>query len=121
MNKIEILSLSYGNYVALEDYEKIQQENKSLRQEIKIHSKKSNGRYKAIKILENHIRKLNLECQKYFDLLMNRDEVIDKLIVNWNFLEKYLDENKMVLNNPSIFQFYLIRKEILQKYKGVDD
>lgn len=49
---------------------KLQNENKSLRSEIKVHSKKSNERYKAIKSQEKHIAKLQLEAQKYFDIMM---------------------------------------------------
>ncbi len=74
-----------------------EKENKELIQDIECYKNK-------IKRLEKKVKQ--------------RDEVIDKLMANWNLLEKYLDENKMILNNPSIFQFYLIQKEILQKYKG---
>ncbi len=41
-----------------------------LRNEIKVHSKKSNERYKAIKNQEKYIDKLQLEAQKYFDMMM---------------------------------------------------
>ena len=52
---------------------KLQNENKSLRSEIKVHSKKSNARYMAIKNQEKHIAKLQLEAQKYFDMMMEAE------------------------------------------------
>ena len=50
---------------------KLQNDNKSLKGEIKVHSKNSNNRYKAIKIQEKRIAKLNRETQKYFDMMMD--------------------------------------------------
>lgn len=44
-------------------------------------------------------------------------EVIDKLNTNWKELEKYIDNSKLILNNPNILQFYLIQKEILKEVK----
>lgn len=58
----------------------LQNENKSLRSEIKVHSKKSNERYKAIKIQEEYISKLHLEAQKYFDNMMDAENKYNKAL-----------------------------------------
>lgn len=53
-----------------------------------------------------------------FDLLKENkkyENTIIKLITNWKELEKYIDNNKFILNNPQIFQFYLIQKEIMKE------
>lgn len=53
-----------------------------------------------------------------FDLLKENKKyknTIIKLITNWKELEKYIDNNKSILNNPQIFQFYLIQKEIMKE------
>lgn len=47
--------------------------------------------------------------------LKKKDEVIDKLKTNWKELEKYIDNSKLILNNPNIFQYYLIQKEVLKE------
>ena len=39
---------------------------------------------------------------------------INKLNTNWKEFEKYLDNNKLVLNNSNILQFYLIQKDLLK-------
>ena len=44
---------------------------KQLRGEVKAHSSKSHERYKAIKGQEKRIKRLNLEAQRWFDLLMD--------------------------------------------------
>lgn len=53
-----------------------------------------------------------------FDLLKENKKyknTIIKLITNWKELEKYIDNDKSILNNPQIFQFYLIQKEIMKE------
>lgn len=41
-------------------------------------------------------------------------DIINKLNTNWKEFEKYLDNNKLVLNNSNILQFYLIQKDLLK-------
>lgn len=62
---------------------KLQNENKSLRGNIKRHSKKANNRYRALKDQEKHIAKLNRETQRYFDFFM------DESIKNYRLEKKY--------------------------------
>ena len=62
---------------------KLQNDNKSLKGEIKVHSKNSNNRYKAIKGQEKYIQKLHLEAQRYFDMFA------DESIKNYHLETKY--------------------------------
>lgn len=62
---------------------KLQNDNKSLKGEMKVHSKNSNNRYKAIKIQEKRIAKLNRETQRYFDMFA------DESIKNYHLEKKY--------------------------------
>ena len=41
-------------------------------------------------------------------------DYITKLQNNWNELKKYIDENKLVLQNPQILDFYLKMQELEQ-------
>lgn len=107
----------------LNEYTKqLEQENKQLKEQL-LEETKNNYKLqdelsKKTKEYQETYKDVREEIKDYKNQLKQRDAVIDELIVNWNFLEKYIDKNKMVLSNPSIFQFYLMQKEILQKYKG---
>ena len=110
----------------------LQQENQQLKKELDY--LKSGEYHNQLRLERNMLQdvvdngKVSKDDREFIDMthrntkllvqLKQRDEVIEKLIVNWSELEKYIDTNKMILNNPNIFQFYLIQKEILQKYKG---
>lgn len=48
-----------------------------------------------------------------YDEYKKLEEMISKLKTNFKFLEDYIENNKLVLNNPTILQFYMIQKEIL--------
>lgn len=61
------------------------------------------------KSCKNYIDKTEL----YFEN-QKLKEKNEKLETNWNELKKYIDNNKMVLNNPQILQYYLIQNEIFE-------
>lgn len=41
-----------------------------------------------------------------------REEEYKKLEDNWNELKKYIDKNKLILNNPNILDFYMKMQEL---------
>lgn len=41
-------------------------------------------------------------------------ELVKQLQNNWNELKKYIDKNKLVLQNPQILDFYLKMQELEQ-------
>lgn len=98
-------------YYQLESHiNNLEQENQQLKEQIKLYETYLNRFFK--------INNKSYDGKVVLEQLKQRDEVIEKIITNWNALEKYIDENKMILNNSNIFQYYLIQKEILNKYKG---
>ena len=70
---------------------KLLKENRKLKEDIKAYEQERNNLINSIPFKENK-----------------------KLKTNWNELKKYIDNNKMILNNPHIFQYYLIQEEILK-------
>lgn len=62
---------------------KLQNDNKSLKGEMKVHAEKSNNRYKAIKDHEKYCIKLDREIQKYFNMFA------DESIKNYHLEKKY--------------------------------
>ena len=72
-----------SNIGMCEQIEKLENQKRSLKAEIKVHAKKSNNRYKQIKAQEKRETKLHLEAQRYFDMLMDRiyqeKHIVEKL------------------------------------------
>lgn len=101
----------YSAYIPFAQYMHIlEKENHQLKEQVKLYETYLNRFFK--------VNNKSYDGKVVLEQLKQRDEVIEKIITNWNALEKYIDENKMILNNPNIFQYYLIQKEILNKYKG---
>ncbi len=78
---VSILQLSYGNFVSLEDYEKLQQENQQLKED-----------YKVLRNLHSiGLNELN-ETQQQRNLYKS---VIDEAIsfINNNYLAEYPNED----------------------------
>ena len=124
MNEVSILNLSYGNYVSLDDYMKLKQENKQLKEqknkalnyiknynfmEFRYQDSKVIDKLNIVKnILNNRLdfEDEDIEIIKLKDQLKQKDEVIDEAIKYiYNRKEQGIYENHNLLG-------------ILQKYKG---
>lgn len=118
MNNVKILNLSYGNYISLEDYAKLQQENNAL---IQTH----NYDIEMIDKVKGDCVKLSQENQQLENKLKQRDEVIEEAIDYINFLA-IGSEGIIDMINTSVLGYKKFNKtiwgeellETLQKYKG---
>lgn len=63
-----------------------------------------------LKMINNEYERLNKENERGFKITSVKEYNIDELLKcknNWNELKKYIDKNKLILNNPNILDFYM--------------